>query len=80
MMLLAFSLFCWTLFGSFHIEEVIGQQCGPEMVVPCIMYDITREVDILATYRPYAASATGLLLIVSVGIFLTQKKHNKQKV
>jgi len=80
MMLLAFILFCWTLFGSFHVKEVIGRRCGPEMVVPCIMYDVTREVDILDTYRPYATSATGLVFIISAVIFLAHKKHNKQKV
>lgn len=69
-------LFTWSLFGSFYIREVTGQKCGPETVIPCNMYDITRDVNILEEYRIYIASLTGLLLIVSlIALF----KFGKQK-
>lgn len=69
-------LFIWSLFGSFYTKEVIGQQCGIETVVPCIMYDITRNVDILNKYRLYVALLTGLLLVAS---FFMLFKFGKQK-
>lgn len=61
-----FGLFCWSLFGSFNIEEVTGQKCGPWTVVPCIMHDVTRTIDILDKYRFYAVSIAGLLLVLSL--------------
>jgi len=76
---LIFAILCWSLFGSFYIKEVIGQQCGLEMVVPCIKYDITREVDILDKYRTYAASIAGMLFIVSIVLLLKFGKQDARK-
>ena len=62
--ILTFGLFCWSLFGSYKVIET-GQECGLEMVAPCILYDYTREVDVLEKNRVYIASIAGLLFASS---------------
>lgn len=76
----AFGIFVWSIFGSINVQEVIGKQCGPEAVVPCIMYNVTREIDILEKYRIYAVSATGLLFIISSIILLKFGKQNDRRM
>ncbi len=72
-------LFTWSLFGSFYIKEVIGQQCGAEAVVPCVMYDITRDVNILDQYRVYVVLITGLLLVTSLIMLFKFGKHRVRR-
>jgi hypothetical protein len=72
-------LFTWSLFGSFYVKEVIGQKCGPETVIPCIMYDITRDVNILEEYRIHTASLTGLLLVISLIVLFKFSKQEARK-
>ncbi len=61
---LMFTLFLYASFGSFTIREVVGQACGLETVVPCIMHDVTKTIDILQENRLVA-------MIVTAGLFIT---------
>lgn len=69
------ALLLWSLFGSFYIYEVVGQQCGPEAVVPCIMHDVTRQLDILAEHRTYIVLAHTVVLAILLAVYFQSKNR-----
>lgn len=76
---LAFALILvlWSVFGSYQIQEVVGQSCGLEQVFPCVQVSITREVDLLDRHRPYAISAASTLVVVcAVILALTLRRRD----
>lgn len=77
---LTIALVLWSLLGSYQIQEVVGVTCGLEDVVPCIYYDVTREVDLLDRYRGEAvAVATSLATLSTVALALTLRRSREPR-